>query len=72
MAEFWCLLGDIYYAMNEYEKAYHFFQNALYVGQRRATNCDWFMEISKYKEYPEKMMTACSAAKRSTSLYVSQ
>lgn len=72
MAEFWCLLGDIFYAVNEYEKAHNFFQNALIVGKKRRMDCDWFMEISKYDEYPKKMMEACTSIKKQTSLYVSQ
>ena len=72
MAEFWCLLGDVYYALNDYEKAFQFFQNGLIIGKKRRMDCEWFMEISKYEEYPKKMMEACASIKKQTSLYVSQ
>lgn len=59
MAEFWCLLGDIYYADNQNQKAKCFYENASILGTRRLKNDGWPMEISKYKTYPEKMIEAC-------------
>jgi tetratricopeptide (TPR) repeat protein len=61
MAEFWCLLGDIYYhLMRQYGKAAVFYENAMILGSRRL-NIDAFpMEISKYEEYPKKMLTNCN------------
>lgn len=59
MAEFWCLLGDVFYQARKYDKAYHFYENAILMGSRRLQLCDWPMEISKYKEYPSKMMESC-------------
>ena len=29
MAEFWCLLGDVFYAMKQYDKATTFYENAI-------------------------------------------
>lgn len=72
MAEFWCLLGDIYYAASDYKRAYEFYQNAQLLGQRRKNNTEWPMEISKYKEYPEKMMQSCLKLNQSARAYVRQ
>lgn len=59
MAEFWCLLGDVYYhILRKYEKASSFYENALVLGRSREKNgCS--MEISKYEEYPNKMIDSC-------------
>lgn len=59
MAEFWCLLGDIYYQSNQYERARHFYENAKILGQRRLTNDSWPVEINKYEDYPNKMIDSC-------------
>jgi len=59
MAEFWCLLGDIYYELNQCDKAICFYENALILGSKRLKSDDWPMEISKYKDYPNKMMDTC-------------
>src|SRR5215831_11724505 len=59
MAEFWCLLADIYYAQKEYEKARLFYKNALILGGRRLRTDDWPLEIPKYKAHPEKMLEGC-------------
>lgn len=59
MAEFWCLLGDIYYASNNFEKAYTFYENATILGTHRLSTDNWPYEIKKYKEYPNKMMQEC-------------
>jgi|SRR5262252_3745547 len=59
MAEFWCLLADIYYAQKEYEKALVFYDNAIKLGSRRLRNDQWPLEIPKYKDYPEKMIAGC-------------
>jgi glycosyltransferase involved in cell wall biosynthesis len=72
MAEFWCMLADIYYAAGEHLKAYHFYENGLLLGQRRKTESGWPMEISKYKEYPEKMMAVCQKLYKSIKVYVGE
>lgn len=64
MAEFWCLLGDIYYSGGVYEKACIFYENALILGKMRLTD-EWPVEVSRYKEYPEKMARACRDAMQS-------
>lgn len=63
MAEFWCLLGDIYYSGKSYDKAKLFYENALVLGRGRLSD-EWPMEISKYKDYPEKMASACEEIRR--------
>lgn len=59
MAEFWCCLGDIYYQLNETEKAKIFYTIAISVGKKRKKHDLWPLEIKKYKEYPNKMIQSC-------------
>lgn len=70
MAEFWCLLGDVYYSANQNEKALCFYENAILLGNRRLKNDGWPMEISKYKSYPEKMIETCLKIKQSSKIYL--
>lgn len=69
MAEFWCLLGDIFYATHEYDKASCFYENAKIAGSRRLKSCEFPMEVSKYKEYPDRMIEACRKLKSSMNFY---
>lgn len=69
MAEFWCLLGDIHCAVKQYEKAIDFYDNAIILGSRRKINSEWPMEISKYKQYPEKMIESCKKIMLNTKVY---
>jgi tetratricopeptide (TPR) repeat protein len=55
LAEFWCLLGDIYYKQNKLKKSKAFYENATIIGSQRK-NDKLPIEIEKYKEYPEKMI----------------
>ena len=71
MAEFWCLLGDIFYNIKQYDKAYCFYENAKILGSRRLALSDWPMEISKYDEYPTKMMDSCKQIISGTNYYSS-
>lgn len=59
MSEFWCLLGDIYYAAKQYEKAITFYENGTVLGSRRLKSDDWPFDITKYKDYPADMIAAC-------------
>lgn len=59
MAEFWCLLGDIFYSRKQYNKAYDFYENAIILGERRPKDDLWPVEIQKYKTYPKNMMSQC-------------
>lgn len=72
MAEYWCLLGDIYFAIHQYDKAICFYENAIILGSKRLKNDDYPMEISKYKEYPQKMIENCNKIKQSSKIYVSR
>jgi len=60
MAEFWCLLGDVYYKLlKKYNKATAFYDNALKLGAHRQNDM-WPMEIKKYRDYPILMKRQCS------------
>jgi tetratricopeptide (TPR) repeat protein len=61
MAEYWCLLGDVYYQTNEFKKALAFYENAIVLGRKRSNLDEWPVEISKYKIYPEKMFESCKS-----------
>lgn len=60
MAEFWCLLGDIFVKSNNFEKANIFYQNAILLGGRRLKLDEWPMHISKYQDYPKEMIEKCT------------
>jgi len=69
MAEFWCLLGDIHYFLQyDFDKAYHFYRNALVLGTQRKTGDEWPVQMSKYGEYPRKMIDSCKAIKSNRKL----
>jgi glycosyltransferase involved in cell wall biosynthesis len=56
MAEFWCLLGDIYYKQKRYKKAKSFYKTAIFLGHKRLNNDLWPVEIDKYEKYPHQMI----------------
>lgn len=56
MAEFWCLLGDVFYQAKEIQKAAIFYQNAIDLGSKRLKSDKFPMQISKYEEYPNKIL----------------
>lgn len=60
MAEFWCLLGDIFTKLNKFSEAIDFYQNAIILGSRRLKLDLWPMQISKYHEYPTEMISQCN------------
>lgn len=71
MAEFWCLIGDVYYhLLNNFNKAKSFYENAIILGSRRKKKSKWPMEISKYDDYPKKMIKSCDGFIRYHGLYV--
>ena len=70
MAEFWCLLGDVFYKTAEYEKARVFYENAILLGEKRLQTDDYPIEIPKYREYPEEMIKSCDNMLKNT-VYVS-
>jgi len=61
MAEYWCVLGDALYKTGMVEQAQEMFYNAIVLGQERETDDDFPVELSKYKDYPEKMINLCGA-----------
>lgn len=70
MAEFWCLTGDVFYhLLKDYKKAIEFYENAMIMGSRRLSDSPWPMEISKYKDYPQKMIESCRKIIESTAVY---
>lgn len=59
MAEFWCLLGDLFFSYKEYNKSISFYENAILLGKYRLKSDDYPIEVSKYEEYPKKMIKSC-------------
>jgi glycosyltransferase involved in cell wall biosynthesis len=70
MAEFWCLLGDIYYKGGEYKKAQAFYENGMILGSRRLKDDLWPLQISRYEEYPTTMIASCQNLLRETAIYI--
>lgn len=65
MAENWCLLGDIHYFLaKDFAKAKRFYENAIIFGTRRKVNDAWPIQLSKYEEYPRKMIESCAEIDR--------
>jgi len=69
MAEFWCLLGDIFVKAEKLEDAIAFYENAIILGSRRLNLDLWPMHISKYDAYPNEMITKCKKALTSAETY---
>ena len=69
ISEFWCLLGDIYYKQNQYEKSKEFYENAIIVGKKRRKDDRLPIEIKKYKEYPNKMIENINQIIKNINLY---
>jgi hypothetical protein len=70
MAEFWCLIGDLYYILyNKYELSKAFYENGVFLGSRRLSTDLWPMDIAKYDEYPNMMISSCDKIIGSNSLY---
>lgn len=71
MSEFWSLLGDIYYHnLKKYKKALEFYENAIILGSKRPKSDRWPVQISKYKDYPESMISSCRTLISSTESYI--
>lgn len=70
MAEFWCLMGDVYYhLLHRFDHAKEFYENAMILGARRLRTDPVPMDIPKYREYPTKMIESCEQILKSTSYY---
>lgn len=68
LAEFWCLLGDIYYKQKKWDKSKCFYQNAIIIGSQRK-NDDLPIEINKYKSYPEKIIENINNIKKNSNIF---
>lgn len=71
MAEFWCLLGDMFVKMEKFKHAIAFYENAMALGGRRQQLDFWPMHISKYDEYPREMMEKCEKTIANSTAYES-
>ena len=72
MAEFWCLLGDIFTKISKFDKAIAFYENAIILGCRRQRLDFWPMHISKYGDYPQEMIEKCKKVLSNTEVYQSR
>lgn len=71
MAEFWCLMGDVYYhLLNNFLIAKEFYENAIILGSHRKHFDKWPMDISKYNKYPNKMIKSCDEILKTRSDYI--
>lgn len=72
MAEFWCLIGDVYYhRLKKFDLAREFYENAMLLGSRRLKSDKWPMDLSKYQAYPQRMIESCNAIIQARSFYSS-
>ena len=55
---------------DKFEKAFHFYENAKFLGSRRLKNDDWPFDIDKYKIHPEKMMESCKNILQNSKQYL--
>jgi glycosyltransferase involved in cell wall biosynthesis len=69
IAEFWCLLGDAFYQLKEMHKAIIFYENAIIAGETRELD-SFPIDVSKYKDYPIKMIENCEEIMSQTKRYI--
>jgi glycosyltransferase involved in cell wall biosynthesis len=70
MAEFWCLMGDVFYHLiKRFDQAKEFYENAIILGSKRLKADKWPMDITKYGEYPTKMIESCNKIANTVSFY---
>jgi glycosyltransferase involved in cell wall biosynthesis len=70
MAEFWCLMGDVYYhLLHRFEQAREFYENAMILGARRVRTDTEPMDLDKYRAYPTKMIESCTGLIEHKSFY---
>lgn len=62
MSEYWCMMGDCYYSLDRFDKAYEFYENALILGSKRLRNDPMPVHLDKYKSHPTTMMESCRKA----------
>ena len=67
MAEFWCLMADVYYHLiKDFRKAIEFYENAIVLGSRRKQNDVWPLDLNKYRQYPTRMIESCQTLMKSS------
>jgi glycosyltransferase involved in cell wall biosynthesis len=59
-AEFWCLLGDVYWWIGRKSDAFVFYENALCLGQAHPASF-WLVDLRKYDEYPRSQLEKLKA-----------
>lgn len=70
MAEFWCLMADVYYhLLKSFDVAQCFYENAIFLGSRRLKTDKWPMDIAKYGQYPRTMIESCQNILNHTAVY---
>ena len=62
IAEFWCLLGDIYIKMKNFNNASKYYTNAIEMGEYKYENM-WITDLVKYDQYPKSMIEVCKRYK---------
>lgn len=71
MAEFWCLMADVYYhLLHKFKGAKEFYENAMILGAKRLKTDKWPMDISKYRSYPQQMIQSCDAILNDKTMYI--
>jgi len=59
-AEFWCLLGDVYWWLNRKQDAFAFYENAICLGKAHPDSF-WLVDLRKYDEYPREQLEKLKA-----------
>lgn len=62
MAEFWCLLGDVFATAGDPWRAREFYRNAMDMGRARDFADPWPVQMSKYRDYPQSRIDLISSA----------
>ena len=62
IAEFWCLIGDIFTFIGKYKYAQRFYKNAISMGEYKYDNM-WLVDLDKYDIYPKTMIKKCEIRK---------
>jgi len=58
IAEFWCLLGDVYLYLGKFPAATRFYKNAILMGMHKFENM-WLVDLDKYDSYPKLKISQC-------------
>ena len=55
---------------NKYPIAKELYENAIVLGGRRMSNDVWPMDVSKYEEYPQTMISSCEKLIGNESIFI--